>query len=327
MDFRDWIIVVGVIVILGILLDGYRRMRLARMDSLKMSKNMGGEIDTSPLDDDYNPELPGGGARVVARSEPALGDGDEGFESEFSSPNEPSLNDAASASVSTMSQSSDSRHDVPEFELEQEVEDIPWRVKRKEPVVSDSSAEDESGAGAGGLDEPVAAKPSKPSKLATKKADKAEPKPEPKLNTDYEVIVINVDAKPDQIFHGVDIKRLLEACGLEHGDMSIFHRHEEDDLLSPVQFSVANAVEPGYFDPDNMARLSTPGVSFFMSMPGPKDYMQAFDFMLETAQCFAKNLHGELRDERRSVMTKQTIEHCRQRVRDYERKQLSKATH
>ena len=105
--------------------------------------------------------------------------------------------------------------------------------------------------------------------------------------------------------------------------MSIFHRHEEDDLLSPVQFSVANAVEPGYFDPEKMDSLSTPGVSFFMSLPGPKDYMKAFDFMLETAQCFAKNLGGELRDEQRSVMTTQTIEHCRQRIREFERKQLS----
>ncbi|MEC7377990.1 MAG: cell division protein ZipA, partial [Pseudomonadota bacterium] len=37
-----------------------------------------------------------------------------------------------------------------------------------------------------------------------------------------------------------------------------------------------------------------------------------------------RNLGGDLKDERRSVMTPQTIEHCRQRIREFERKQRSK---
>ena len=73
-----------------------------------------------------------------------------------------------------------------------------------------------------------------------------------------------------------------------------------------------------------MVTMSTPGISFFMSLPGPSNAMQAFDFMLETAQCVVKNLGGELKDERRSVMTAQTIEHCRQRIREYERKRHSR---
>jgi cell division protein ZipA len=51
--------------------------------------------------------------------------------------------------------------------------------------------------------------------------------------------------------------------------------------------------------------------------------MKAFDYMLETARCVVANLNGELKDERRSDMTKQTIEHCRQRIKDFERRQLS----
>jgi len=38
-----------------------------------------------------------------------------------------------------------------------------------------------------------------------------------------------------------------------------------------------------------------------------------------------RNLGGELRDEHRSVMTSQTIEHCRQRIREFERKRRSPA--
>lgn len=286
MDFRDWLILVGIVIILGILLDGYRRMRLARMDSLKMSKNMGGEIDTSPLDDDFNPELPGGGARVVGRTEPTLDD------------------------------SAPEGADNTALEEPLQLDDTPLVANAEDRPESASLAESSQLSATDGAATTVEqAKSSDQHKSDNVATD----------DDEHEVIVINVDAKPSLTFRGSDIKKLLEACGMEHGEMSIFHRHEEDDLLSPVQFSVANAVEPGYFDPSKMDDLTTPGVSFFMSMPGPKNYMQAFEFMLETAQCFANNLHGELHDERRSVLTKQTIEHCKQRVREFERKQLSKA--
>jgi len=45
--------------------------------------------------------------------------------------------------------------------------------------------------------------------------------------------------------------------------------------------------------------------------------------MVETAQVLVRHLHAELRDDAHSVMTAQTIEHCRQRIRDFERKQLT----
>ncbi len=283
MNLRDWLIVVGVIIILGILIDGYRRMRLARRDSLQMSRDMGGNIEASPLDDDFNPELPGGGARVVARNE------DEQLEDAVQEPELGLDTDTVEQEISESSMLSASAEDridrsaIPTAHAGQ--------TKARARAETASSSENKESAASS--------------------------------NGPQEVLVINVDARTNVPFEGLAIKQLLEACGLDHGEMSIFHRHEEDDLLSPIQFSVANAVEPGYFDPEKMDQLTTPGVSFFMSLPGPKDYMKAFDFMLETAQCFAKNLGGELRDEQRSVMTTQTIEHCRQRIREFERKQLS----
>jgi cell division protein ZipA len=289
MNFRDWLIVVGVVIILGILVDGYRRMRLAKQDSLKMSRNMGGEIQSTPLDDDYNPELPGGGARIVGGAEDDRGPDDEavsefrvdestGIESSLGVPISADSSDRADFSMATESSIT---------EEESPVQNVNKPDKERRSPAASSRADVQS-------------------------------------LVEQEVIVINVDAKSQQVFKGEDIKKLLEACGMDHGEMSIFHRHEENDLLSPIQFSVANAVEPGYFDPSAMDTLKTPGVSFFLSLPGPKDYMKAFDYMLETAQCFATNLEGELSDERRSVLTKQTIEHFRTRVREFERKQLSK---
>ena len=290
MNLREWLIVAGIVIILGILVDGLRRMRLAKHDSLKMSRDLGGQIENSPLDDDYNPELPSGGARVVAT-------GVDSVEADDASPSFSAISDD---------------------ELEGLEPSLGLDLNETEEIVADFSSKEA----------PAASGKTKASKSSSKKKSKKTAEPEKNTVTqdvpEHEVLIINVDARPGEVFSGTAIKKLLEACGMEHGDMSIFHRHEED-LLSPIQFSVANAVEPGYFDPDNLDSLTTPGVSFFMSIPGPKDYLKAFEFMHETAKCFASNLQGEMKDENRSVLTAQTIEHCKQRIREFERKQLCKA--
>ncbi|KZY34713.1 hypothetical protein A3752_17425 [Oleiphilus sp. HI0081] len=287
MNLRDWLIVIGAVIIVGILIDGYRRMRIANRDSLKMSRDMSGDLGAGdPLEDDFNPELPSGGARVVSSG--AL---ESGIEEVNSSKDkiEPSLN----------------------FDTPFNDDD----VKEDGAIVADAGSRIEL--------ESIEVKTAHAGKI--KKVAEIEVSSASENNDKHAlVIVINVHATTNKGFSGTDVKQLLEACGLDHGDMSIFHRHEEDDLLSPIQFSVANAIEPGYFDPDTLAEISTPGVSFFMTLPGPKDYSKAFEFMLETAQCFARNLQGELKDENLSVMTPQTIEHCRSKIKEFERRQLSK---
>lgn len=137
-----------------------------------------------------------------------------------------------------------------------------------------------------------------------------------------EVIVINIFAPEEQNFSGMELLQLILNCGMRYGEMDIFHRHEDGFDRGRVQFSMANAIEPGTFDLDTMGETDCPGVSFFMGLPGPKNSMKAFDFMLETAQTLVRNLGGELRDERRSPMSDQTIAHCRQRIRDFERRRL-----
>ena len=126
-------------------------------------------------------------------------------------------------------------------------------------------------------------------------------------------------------FKGPDLLHILLACDLRFGDMNIFHRHEQSGGTGAVQFSMANSVEPGIFDLDAIDDFTTTGVCFFMSVPGPKEPIKAFEFMVETAQCLVSNLDGEMRDESRSVMTNQTLEHCRQRLQEFERRQLTHA--
>ena len=65
MSLREWLIAIGTLVILGIVIDGIRRMHRARKESMAISSGMGvDDLQESPLDREFNPELPNGGAWV-----------------------------------------------------------------------------------------------------------------------------------------------------------------------------------------------------------------------------------------------------------------------
>ncbi len=347
MSLREWLIAIGTLVILGIVIDGVRRMRRARKESMAISSGMGADdLKQSPLDDDYNPELPNGGARTISRGTlEARGYFKSDTSEEFSSADEDDVtpetgwgaadDDGEDEGLADRIKESDlGEPQVADAEPEQpapEPDRKPDPIPAAEPVVNQPpktapvTRSRPAKSGVADREPPVvtteveedtakrsAAKPGKNQPLAGANRPEAR-----------EVVVINVLARSGAQFEGTILKKLFEACGLEHGDLDIYHRHEGSDTTTPVQFSVANAVEPGTFRPKDMPGLSTPGISFFMSLPGPTNAMQAFEFMLETAQCVVRNMGGELKDERRSVMTPQTIEHCRQRIREFERKQRS----
>lgn len=350
MSLREWLIAIGSLVIIGVVIDGLRRMRRARKESVAISSGMGADdLDPSPLDKDFNPELPNGGARTISRDtledrgyvkphKPRFGNPPQKptrpvTDSRTKAEPEPEPEPRSSDVENDYSESFSASRDESDLDVE-----AGWNSA---PEEADAPFEDD-----GIVGEPRVVRKQEP---APGKA--SEPRPEPPVITTEveedtarrrpaqaksdqplaganrpearEVVVINVLAKAGQNFSGTKLKDLFEACGLQHGDLDIYHRHEQTDTHSPVQFSVASAVEPGTFRPEDMAALSTPGISFFMSLPGPTNSLQAFEFMLETAQCVVRNLGGELKDERRSVMTAQTIEHCRQRIREFERKKRS----
>lgn len=370
MSLREWLIAIGALIIIAIVVDGLRRMRRARKDAITISRGMGADdIEGSPLDDDFNPELPNGGARPVSRDTleergyfksaspndgvPVVEDYDQGdddlggYDHDQDELGEARPRREQEAPISE--RQPDPEPEVPSFtaDPEPEPEPEPFRQSEPQPAVDDASDHFHE-------ELPGEARPVQPRRRPEKKKSFFRKKQEPPTVTEVEedtasrgerpdiagtdqpkaganrppaeeVVVINVLASREQgDFSGTALKKLFEACGLEHGDLDIYHRHETADTTSPVQFSVASAVEPGTFVPGEMEKMSTPGISFFMSLPGPTNSMQAFDFMLETAQAVVRNLGGELKDERRSVMTAQTIEHCRQRIREYERKRRFK---
>ena len=142
-----------------------------------------------------------------------------------------------------------------------------------------------------------------------------------------EVLIINVMSMKGEFFNGAALLDIILKCGMRYGDMNIFHRYSDNKGEGALLFSMANMVKPGTFDLDAMDNFETPGVSLFMTLPINADSMASFDLMADTARAIAETLGGELKDEQRSVMTRQTIEHCRQRIRDYELKKLSRSRH
>lgn len=165
-----------------------------------------------------------------------------------------------------------------------------------------------------------------PRDRSVRRTSRNEPAADPAIRAPVEeVIVINIMARKGERFHGFDLSQALMACGMRHGDLQIFHRYDQQAVGKPLPlFSVANVVEPGYFNLDLIDAFETPGIVMFMQLPGPRRSLNTFSLMVDTAKRLASMLNAELRDENHSVLTMQTIEHYRQRVQDFERRQLAR---
>lgn len=135
------------------------------------------------------------------------------------------------------------------------------------------------------------------------------------------IVVINLVATPEgERFAGPQLVQALEAAGMRYGERQIFHRLQEAESGSSVLFSVANILEPGWFDLEQIASFDTPGVAFFMRLPGPYNGLATFEQMLATAREVAERLGGHLLDGRRCGLTQQSIEHIREDLIEYRRR-------
>ena len=137
-----------------------------------------------------------------------------------------------------------------------------------------------------------------------------------------EVLVLNVTAKKGRLIMGERLLSLMQGLELEYGNRKIFSKRTDDAEGAPILFNVANMLQPGTFDLNNMENFATVGVTLFLALPSPISNFEAFEEMLQTAQDLVRSIDGELRDDQRNMMTGQTIEHYRQRVRDFELRRL-----
>jgi cell division protein ZipA len=135
------------------------------------------------------------------------------------------------------------------------------------------------------------------------------------------IVTLFVAARDGETIGGSDLVVAAEKAGLAFGDMGIFHRLISGKPDAGPVFSMANMIRPGSFDMRGIDQLHTPGVSFFMTLPGPLPALDAWDAMLPTAQRLAELLDANVLDEERNALGRQRIAHLRDELRAWDRKQ------
>lgn len=356
---RDWLLIVGGLLILGVLGHGlWIAWKAKRSDVRVRYENTIPDLDLDDIDL-LRAELPSGPARVVgaadgrseskpaqrmarpspeavARSQQPRSKPKPTRPAQAAPP--PAMLDPIDQDLEREAQAAYAEDDVADDRPEPQTAKA--RVTRQEPTVRDDpkSARDSAPAPEQAplfAGDPIVSReraasrsarrrPAAEARKPARERRPAEPDPTPDEGSEEdfdEVLVINVLRRDGAQMPGADLLEVVSEHGLRYGDMNIFHRYGAGQR---IEFSMANAVKPGTFDLGAIDDLYTPGVSFFMRLPGPDQPLEAFDDMANVARDIAQRLQADLKDERHSVMTAQTLEHCRQRIREFRRRQMSR---
>ncbi len=288
-DLRQWLLIMGPIFIAGVLLHGYFRMRSGQNEiKMKLDRRFLSRQGEDHVVDElslFKAELPNGGARHLDPKAGAVTPGDD----------VPLLMD----SVELPSMSATSSVDLPKTD--------PLSAATPEPI-----AEPEEPTIDHSVDEAPAKAP--PARKAPKIGEDPPAEETAVPIRKPEMFVVIYVLALDEPFPGQGLVEVLLNSGMTFGEMDIFH--QLDDRGAQL-FSLASALEPGTFNLSSLDQFSTPGVTLFMRVHELAAPLQVLDSMLSVADKVAQELNGEVRDETRSVMTPQTIEHCRQSLTEF----------
>ncbi|MGE0081036.1 MAG: cell division protein ZipA [Thiohalomonadaceae bacterium] len=131
------------------------------------------------------------------------------------------------------------------------------------------------------------------------------------------IVVLGVTASHGREFAGADLQAAFGKAGLYYGDMNIFHAPVDlEHLDGPRLFSVANMVEPGTLEPEKLKLLTTPGLFLFTRLPGRVNGVETFEHLHATARFLARELGGEVCDERRQPLTPEKTTEIRARIQE-----------
>lgn len=346
-DLRQWLLILGPVFIVGVLLHGYLRMRAGQNDiKMKLDKSfLSTPGDEYKIDDLslLKAELPNGGARVVETIDsnapvlmesvnmPAIRAADPALEIEaLPEPETPlPINPDAPKGV----EETKSPNIVEPVAQDPNIAKAPPAQKTKlEPsadVNKEPSADRDKEPSAGVNKEPSAGRDKEPSAdrnkepstgpgreplIKTPVSRKEPPSADQPTTTPEKFVVINVLALGEE-FSGQRLLEILVESGMTFGEMDIFHKL---DSAGEPSFSLASAVEPGFFNMSTIDTFSTPGITMFMRVHELSEPLVVLDELLEVAETIAQELDGEIRDETRSVLTPQTVEYCRQSIREFQ---------
>ena len=303
-DIKDLVLIGGGLFTVAIILHGLWLAWRTRQDPLRMNI----ERDLIPEEDEEDDlarlrgELPNGGGRVVVPVQ-----NDLAFDEDAPEPLHPTVAAGAASSGWSPADAEVARQGGP---AEESAAPIVAAAPAPEAVLPDTG--------------PIVARDPKRSRTG----DSPEPETSgnradaPTARSGDELLAINLVGPSDEQFTGEALLAAIRGQGLKYGEMSIFHRH--DAQTGEIQFSVANIMEPGHFDLAEISSFVSPGLVFFLRMPGLDNPMGALEEMIRTTRLIADELGAVLKDEGMSVLSRQTVEHYRERAADYARRRLSR---
>lgn len=320
MDIKDFILIGGGILIAAVVGHGFWIAWRAKREPLRL------DIVPDLIPDDVDEierlrgELPNGGARIRRRPDTPP----ENLELDLAAP---VLMDPAQEPTPAPQESQP--EPAPTNKVRPNIRQAPPRAPQTEVVEPEltTAADDAAQSHVREVElaaEPIVSEPpaGKRKLHGRKREDKPAAPAVPEAAPVEELLIVNVLAPRGERFDGEGLVNALRGQGLRYGDMNIFHR--VDPATKAKLYSVANAVEPGTFDLADLADLRSPGMTFFLQLPGPDDAIEVFNDMMQAARNVALELGGDLRDEELSVLTGQSTEHMRQRIADFARRRLSK---
>ena len=335
LSIRDWMVVIGVLLLLAVGLDGYRRSQNERKNRVRVSKAAKRRAKQGKPQQDPTFHNQEDEAQDIARLNNAdLGISavdmpSESFHAEAEAANLQQSHIAEPLSADNdpvISSADDGVGEASSYEVDPLFED-PFEVESSKSLSADPvEVEQDSTTQPTQGPESLLAEEQEMQTVGSNEEYQHsllfETERELEGSEPDEIIVLNVLSNNSQGFSGEDLQHILRACDCRFGEMNIFHRYEGENSTGQVQFSIVNMVEPGVFNLDDIKNFSTPGVSFFLRLPGPEDPVEAYNCMVEVAQCLVRNLDGVLKDDMHSAVTEQTLEHNRQRIRDYQQREL-----
>lgn len=125
------------------------------------------------------------------------------------------------------------------------------------------------------------------------------------------IIQLYLRCQTEQPWTGADIRTAAISEQLILGAEGFF---ESRNPQGQVAFYMANMLKPGTFRLNELGKLRTPGLIFFLTLPAEVDGVDAFDLMLQTAAQLAAKLKGSLSDEAQNPLSEQTAAYLRSSV-------------
>ncbi len=319
--------VLGAIAIIAVLVHGFWSIRKQQPKSLKESPMTGFYKDQGAARDSQGFDADGIGQVRVRKGSP-ISDADRSEDEIAFAPKEPTL-----ASEDVIDSPVHNEESVAETSDDFSLSDQPkQRVSRhrQEPVLSaEVQQQEEINQMELGLGQDTAPNQSslfeaiEPETSPEPAIEVAGSVPEPKvvaqepetLPEPQDVLVLHVVAAEGEELSGAELLPSLLSLNFKFGDMSIFHRHEDNAGTGKTLFSLANMVKPGVFNLDDMEQFSTEGVVLFMTLPCYGDPLMNFSIMLNSAHQLADDLGGQLLDGGRVAWNDNNKQNYLQRIR------------